>query len=103
MYKKLGTEIGEQVNLKQKAYGNSMFVATEIMHTFLLPYQNEDRSYTIPFELVDHIVRQVRIIDKQSRIMSNPKHDLMDESPYRDIAGYGILGEAVYGKGKTNE
>ena len=33
----------------------------------------------------------VRILDKQSRIFSNPKMDRMNENPMLDIAGYGFL------------
>ena len=36
-----------------------------------------------------------RVIDKQARIFSNPKGDLMDEDPNKDIAGYSIIAYAA--------
>ena len=39
----------------------------------------------------DEILTLVRIDDKIMRIISNPKSDKMNEDPYKDIVGYGLL------------
>jgi len=92
IYKSIGASIGAVVERKQIAYGNSLGQCGDVLRVFLRPYYNEDGTYTIPDSLLDHLLVQVRIIDKQFRIFNNPGGDLMDENPYSDIAGYGILG-----------
>jgi hypothetical protein len=88
-------ELGKLVDTKQAAYGDSVSKASQLMKVFLQDYKNDNNTYTIPEELLDHILLQVRIIDKQNRIFSNPKADKMNESPYSDVAGYGLLGERM--------
>lgn len=87
-----GSEIGSLVTKKQAAYGDSVGKAYKLMQVFMQDYDNGDDTYTIPKELLQHILLQVRIIDKQNRIFSNPKGDLMSENPYADTVGYGLLG-----------
>jgi hypothetical protein len=87
-----GSEIGSLVTKKQEAYGDSVGKAYKLMQIFLEDYDNGDNTYTIPKELLQHLLLQVRIIDKQNRIFSNPKGDLMSENPYGDTVGYGLLG-----------
>lgn len=89
-----GTKLGQLVDKKQAAYGDSIKKTSQLMKVFMQDYEQED-TYVIPKELLDHILLQVRIIDKQNRIFSNPKGDLMDESPYSDLSGYGLLGERM--------
>lgn len=91
-FKERATKIGELVDTKQKAYGDSVTKAYELMKIFLETYKNEDSTYTIPESLLKHILLQVRMIDKQNRIFSNPDGDLMEENPYADTVGYGLLG-----------
>ncbi len=91
-FEQLGKEIGAFTDQKQKAYGNSVDKAFEVMKVFLREYKNPDNTYTIPESLLRHLLLQVRIIDKQNRIFSNPNGDLMGESPYTDITGYGMIG-----------
>ncbi|MCP1159285.1 hypothetical protein [Bacillus infantis] len=88
-------ELGKLVDTKQAAYGDSVSKASQLMKVFLQDYKTDNNTYTIPEELLDHILLQVRIIDKQNRIFSNPKADKMNESPYSDISGYGLLGERM--------
>lgn len=90
-YESIGAAIGKAVDEKQRAYGDSFGQCGDILRVFLRPYDNGDGTYTIPDALLDHLLAQVRIIDKQFRIFSNPRGDLMGETPYRDIVGYGIL------------
>ncbi|QDX94627.1 hypothetical protein EEL30_21535 [Brevibacillus laterosporus] len=91
-FEELGKEIGAFTGLKQEAYGNSVDKSFELMKIFLKEYKNNDDTYTIPEVLLKHLLLQVRMIDKQNRIFSNPKGDLMGESPYKDLTGYSLIG-----------
>ena len=93
-YEKMGLELGKLVDQKQLAYGDAMTVCQKVIEVHLERYYDSSGGfYRISPALLEHIIRQVRIIDKQCRIFSNPEGDLMGESPYKDIAGYGLLGE----------
>jgi len=95
-YSSIGQNIGELVDFKQKAYGDSITKANQLLKVYLQKYYNKKtKEYTIPEELLNHIAIMVRIIDKQNRIFNNPKQDLMNENPYKDIAGYGLLGSQM--------
>ena len=99
-YEQKGKKIGQLVDKKQEAYGNSVESSVEIIKVFMKKYKNHDGTYTIPGSLIPHLLYQVRIIDKQSRIFNNPDGDLMEENTYQDITGYGMLGgEKAYPKG----
>lgn len=102
-FEQLGKEIGAFTDQKQKAYGNSVEKAFKVMKVFLREYRNEDGTYTIPESLLQHLLLMVRIIDKQNRIFSNPDGDLMGESPYTDITGYGLIGIDMDEKRKLKE
>jgi hypothetical protein len=93
-----GLSLGKLVDLKQESYGDSVSKASKLMKIYLEDYKTEDGKYILTEELIDHILLQVRIIDKQNRIFSNPKADKMGESPYTDISGYGLLGERIQNK-----
>lgn len=97
-YEELGSSIGAHVDKAQTAYGNSFGQAGDVLRVFLRPYYKGDGTYIIPDNLLDHLLVQVRIIDKQFRVFSNPSGDLMSESPYKDIAGYGLLGARRFDK-----
>jgi hypothetical protein len=90
-YEEKGRQLGALVDRKQKAYGNAIEQTYNVVEVFMRPYETED-GYVIPKSLLRHLLFQVRIIDKQNRIFNNPNGDLMDESPYGDISGYGLLG-----------
>lgn len=90
-FEEIGRTLGALVDKKQKAYGDSVSQASELMKVFLKNYDNGDNTYTLPKELVDEMLMMVRVIDKLNRIVANPKGDLMDESPWQDLAGYGLL------------
>ncbi len=91
-FQKLGNKVGELVDLKQQAYGDSVSKTYKLMQIFLEQYDNGDNTYTIPKSLLKHILLQVRKIDKANRIFSNPDGDLMGENPYQDDVGYSLLG-----------
>ena len=78
----LGESVGQLVSEKQAAYGDSFSRAHEILRV-LYPDGITVAQYKDMLALT-------RIIDKMFRI-ANAK-DAFGESPYRDIAGYGLLG-----------
>lgn len=80
----IGAEIGALVAEKNRAYGDS-FAKCGLFLEMLFPHG-------IPVERYTDALALVRIFDKQMRIAT--RKDAFGESPYRDIAGYGILGVA---------
>ncbi len=81
-FETLGEEIGELVARKQEAYGDSFGRSVQVMQVL---YPNG-----ISGEQMADALCVVRIIDKLFRIAN--KKDAFGESPYRDIAGYALLG-----------
>lgn len=83
-FQELGEEIGKLVQLKNAAYGNSFAKSGEILRGFypdgVTPEQYGD------------MLGLVRVIDKMFRIATD--RDALGENPWRDIAGYGLLGVA---------
>lgn len=80
-YEVIGKDIGELVQRKQKAYGNSFGKA----HRIILELYPDG----VPPEAYEDLLTITRILDKLFRIATNNDPD--GESPYRDIAGYAIL------------
>lgn len=83
-YEETGARIGRVVTEKQIAYGDSFGNSGEILRV-LYPNGIKPEQY-------DDMLAVVRIVDKLFRIAN--KKDAFGESPYSDIAGYGILGVA---------
>lgn len=83
-YKELGGSIGELVEEKQKAYGDSFGRSGSIMRVL---YPNG-----ISVDKFDDALAIIRIVDKLFRIATD--RDALGESPFRDIVGYGLLGTA---------
>jgi len=83
-YEEIGQEIGKLVDAKNKAYGNSFNKSCEIL-SILYPNGVSVDQYT-------DMLCLVRIIDKLFRIAT--QKSAFDESPYKDIVGYGVLGVA---------
>lgn len=81
-YKELANQIGELVDVKNAAYGNSFEEAGAFLK---LLYPDG-----IPPEKYGDMLCVVRIFDKLKRIAT--KKDAFGESPYQDIVGYGLLG-----------
>lgn len=81
-YIKIATEIGSLVSEKQEAYGDSFSKSEEIIK-ILYPHGVRPENYR-------DLLTITRIIDKLFRIAT--KKDAFGESPYRDIAGYALLG-----------
>jgi len=83
-YKETAEEIGQLVEEKNEAYGNS-FANSEEMLKILYPDG-------IPQDSYEDVLLLARIFDKMMRIAN--RKEAFDENPYKDIAGYGILGSA---------
>ena len=90
-FERIGHEIGALVTKKDVAYGSTFKKSKEILK-ILYPDGVKPEQY-------QDMLAMTRVIDKMFRI-ANQK-DAFGESPWRDIAGYAILGIAN-GK-KTNE
>jgi len=78
----MAKSIGELTEAKNAAYGDS-FGQCEQFVKLLWPDGVKPEQYT-------DMLAVVRIFDKLKRIATNK--DALGESPYRDIAGYAILG-----------
>jgi hypothetical protein len=82
IYEETAEEIGKLVAEKNKAYGSSFAESYKILQT-LYPLGIKPDQYTDALAII-------RVLDKLFRIATD--RDALGESPWRDIAGYGILG-----------
>lgn len=80
-YEGVGREIGQLVDEKQAAYGDSFGKAGAFLK-LLWPEGVQPDQY-------NDLLTVVRVFDKLMRVAT--AKDAFGESPYRDIAGYGIL------------
>ena len=83
-FEKIATEIGKLVEEKNIAYG-SAFLKSEKILKILYPNGIKPQQYK-------DMLAITRIIDKLFRIAT--QKDAFGENPFKDIAGYGILGVA---------
>lgn len=84
-YEELGRAIGATVNVKQQAYGDSYGRAGAVLR-LLFPEG-------VPLTAYDDMLAIVRVVDKLFRLATSAGWtDLLEESPWHDIAGYGLLG-----------
>ena len=81
-YEEIGSALGRLVAEKNKAYGDSFKKSGDFL---MLLYPNG----ICPGQYAD-MLALVRVFDKQVRIAT--AKDAFGENPWRDIAGYGILG-----------
>lgn len=81
-FERMAEEIGKTVTEKNKAYGNSF---SDAKHFLKLLYPTG-----VPVESYGDMLCIVRIFDKLKRIAT--KKDAYGESPFKDLAGYAILG-----------
>lgn len=81
----IGHQVAETVMCKNVAYGSSFEKCGDFLR-LLYPGGLTPEQY-------DDALLLVRIFDKQMRIAT--RKDAFGESPYRDLAGYGILGAAA--------
>jgi len=82
-YEKIGAEIGRLVEEKQKAYGDAYGRAGAVL-ALLYP-----EGISVP--QLGSALLVVRVVDKLLRIAEGKK-PTNDESPWKDIAGYGLVG-----------
>ena len=80
----IAKDIGSLVEEKQEAYGDS-FSKSEKIINILYPNGVKPENYR-------DLLTVTRIIDKLFRIAT--RKNAFGESPYRDIAGYALLGIA---------
>ena len=78
----LGDEVGDLVNDKQRAYGDSFGRSGECLRQ-MFPEGINTHQY-------DDLLTIARILDKLFRLANDPS--AFDENPYRDIVGYALLG-----------
>jgi hypothetical protein len=81
-FEKIGTDIGKLVDQKNAAYGSS-FEKSEYILKILYPDGINPDQYR-------NMLAVTRIVDKLFRIATDK--DAFGENPFKDIAGYGILG-----------
>jgi len=81
-YEDLAKRVGQLVDEKNKAYGNSFADVGDFLK-ILYPNGVTPENYT-------DMLCVVRVFDKLKRIAT--KKDAFGESPYRDIVGYALLG-----------
>jgi len=92
-FPQIGAGIGDLVEAKNAAYGSSFAVAGDFLR-LLFPAG-------VPADRFDDALLLVRIFDKQMRIAID--QDAFGESPYQDIAGYGILGVHLHQQKKEKD
>jgi len=90
-YVETAAEIGALVTEKNAAYGDSFATCGQFLR-LLYPTGIHPDQYT-------DALAMVRIFDKQKRIAT--RKDAFGESPYRDIAGYGLLGAVKDERGQS--
>jgi hypothetical protein len=88
----LGTDLGKLLEEKNAAYGSSFATSGDFLR-LLFPRG-------VPADRYDDALLMVRIFDKQMRIATDK--DAFGESPYQDIAGYGILGVQLHQQRKDS-
>ena len=81
-YKEIGSDIGSLVDEKNEAYGSSFDNSEQILKV-LYPDGVKPEQYK-------DLLAVTRVIDKLFRIAN--RKDAFGESPWKDIAGYAILG-----------
>lgn len=82
-YEELAGEIGKLTHDKELAYGKAWKSSAEILR-ILFPNGCAPERFT-------DLLLVTRILDKLCRLAAHPT-DPMQESPYRDIVGYGLIG-----------
>lgn len=81
-YEETAKQIGQLVDEKNEAYGDSFNKSREFLE-ILYPEGIKTEDYS-------DVLVLARIFDKMMRIAN--RKEAFGEDPYRDIAGYGLLG-----------
>ena len=88
IFEQLGASVGNLVQEKQKAYGDSFGRSGECLRQ-MCPDGIEPEQY-------DDLLTIARILDKLFRIANNK--DAFEENPWQDICGYSLLSMKRYDK-----
>ena len=80
-YEALGQDVGVLVDRKNREYGDAFHKTGEILR-ILYPGGVKPEQY-------DDMLAVVRVLDKLFRVAHGKQGD---EDPWKDIAGYGLLG-----------
>ena len=91
-YDSIGWDVGQLVQAKQTAYGDSFGRSGECLRQ-MFPQGIKQTQY-------DDLLTIARILDKLFRIANDPK--AFDENPWQDIVGYGLLAMKRHDK-KTDD
>jgi len=86
IYEDIGYEVGELVQRKQRAYGDSFGRSGECLRQ-MFPNGIKPDQY-------DDLLTIARILDKLFRIANNP--NAFSENPWMDICGYTLLSMKRY-------
>jgi hypothetical protein len=91
-----GLHVAQLVHDKQLAYGDASGLMFGFWHLALRKYlsmdDNGQQVYAIPVELVDHMPRLTRVMDRVFRIIGSPAVDRLGEDPWNDLAGDAVCG-----------
>jgi len=90
-YAEIGLAIGELVDVKNEAYGDSFNKCSAFLE---LLYPNG-----VPVSAYRDMLSMVRIFDKQMRIATD--RDALGEDPFRDIGGYAVLAVRARSNGEA--
>jgi hypothetical protein len=93
MFVAAGELVGRLVSEKNKAHGDSFARSEEILRV-LYP------AGVVPAEYRD-LLAVVRVVDKLFRVAT--RKNAFGESPWKDIAGYGVLGLVADERGSRDE
>jgi hypothetical protein len=96
----IGLEIGQFTDDKNKQYGSSVDATYEIFKVLMERYTYDEENYLMPKNLLQHLLLQVRMMDKVNRIINNPSGKGDSESPYKDLTGYSLIGVEMVGRNK---
>ncbi|TCJ00469.1 hypothetical protein E0Y62_26720 [Cytobacillus praedii] len=91
-FTEIALELGQFTDEKNKQYGSSVDATYEMIKVLMERYTYDEENYLMPKSLLQHILLQVRMMDKQNRLFNNPSGKGDSESPYKDLVGYSLIG-----------
>lgn len=91
-FERIAVELGKFTDMKNKQYGSSVDATYEMVKVLMERYAHDDENYLMPKSLLQHILLQVRMMDKINRLFNNPSGKGDSESPYKDLTGYSLIG-----------
>lgn len=82
-------DLGTLLASKAEGYGPSWKTTAEVLAAFF--------PNGIPVNAYEDVLLLIRVLDKLARLANNLSHnqgDPLGESPWKDLAGYGVIGVA---------